>query len=170
MSDDSEPLPPDAPVNIEAVDPADDRARHCLRRYFADLDQRFDTGFDPAGSIPADLDDMRPPAGTFLLATIGSEPVGCGALKFHTGAATELKRMWVDPSARRVGLGRRLLVALEATARAAGSSTIHLETNHTLTEAIAMYRSAGYREVPAFNDETYADHWFEKDLAARPPG
>ena len=71
-----------------------------------------------------------------------------------------------------IGLGRmgqgmagRLLAALEARAVTAGKSMTRLETNRTLTEAIAMYRRRGYREVGPFNDERYADHWFEKDLA-----
>ena len=73
--------------------------------------------------------------------------------------------MWVAPSARGLGVGRRLLTELERRAAAAGSHTIHLDTNQSLTEAIAMYRSSGYREVEAFNDEPYANHWFEKRLS-----
>jgi ribosomal protein S18 acetylase RimI-like enzyme len=65
---------------------------------------------------------------------------------------------------RGTGLGRRLLGELERHAEAAGARTLRLETNRTLVEAIALYRSAGYVEVPAFNDETYAHHWFEKQL------
>jgi ribosomal protein S18 acetylase RimI-like enzyme len=72
--------------------------------------------------------------------------------------------MWVAPTARGLGLGRRLLTELEARAAASGSEAIRLETNGALSEAIAMYRSCGYREVPAFNDEPYAQLWFEKRL------
>ncbi len=72
--------------------------------------------------------------------------------------------MWVDQSARGLGLGRRLLARLEQHAAEHGSDAVRLETNASLTEAIALYRSAGYREVAAFNDEAYADHWFEKRL------
>jgi ribosomal protein S18 acetylase RimI-like enzyme len=75
--------------------------------------------------------------------------------------------MWVSPAARGLGLGRRLLAELEAQAREHGVRVLHLETNRVLAEAIALYRSAGYREVPAFNDEPYADHWFEKVLSDR---
>jgi ribosomal protein S18 acetylase RimI-like enzyme len=91
-------------------------------------------------------------------------PVACGALKFHGRRPTELKRMWVAPTTRGLGLGRRLLAELERLAREHGARRIRLETNRNLTEAIALYRSAGYREVPAFNDEPYAHHWFEKRL------
>jgi ribosomal protein S18 acetylase RimI-like enzyme len=100
----------------------------------------------------------------FLVATLQAEPIGCGALKFHGDEPTELKRMWVAESARGLGIGRRLLTELESRAAAAGAQVVRLETNKTLTEAINLYRSAGYREVDAFNDEPYAHHWFEKHL------
>jgi DNA-binding MarR family transcriptional regulator/GNAT superfamily N-acetyltransferase len=153
-------------VEIDGIDPAHRDAQHCLREYFAELDHRFDTGFDPADSLPVDLDEMRPPAGVFLVAMLHGEPIGCGALKFHGAEPTELKRMWVAQSARGLGVGRRLLTELERRAAENGHHTIRLETNRTLTEAIAMYRSAGYREIDAFNDEPYAHHWFEKHLDA----
>jgi DNA-binding MarR family transcriptional regulator len=151
-------------VELDAVDPAHPHARHCLREYFAELHRRFDAGFDPARSRLADPAEMRPPAGVFCLATLRGEPVGCGGLRFHDDAPTELKRMWVDPAARGLGVGRRLLAELESRAAANGSRTVRLDTNGSLTEALAMYRSAGYREVEPFNDEQYADHWFEKRL------
>ena len=72
--------------------------------------------------------------------------------------------MWVAPTARGLGLGRRLLVELERAAADHGVRTLRLETNQNLTEAIALYRSAGYVEVERFNDEPYAHHWFEKRL------
>jgi DNA-binding MarR family transcriptional regulator/GNAT superfamily N-acetyltransferase len=153
-------------LEIDAVDPADQHAQHCLSEYFAELDRRFEVGFDPAHTLPADPDDMRPPAGVFVVASLHDEPIGCGALKFHGDEPTELKRMWVAPTARGLGVGRRLLQDLERRAAERGSHTIQLDTNGALTEAVAMYRSAGYREVGAFNDEPYADHWFEKRLDA----
>jgi GNAT superfamily N-acetyltransferase/DNA-binding MarR family transcriptional regulator len=153
-------------VEIDVMDPAHRHAQFCLQSYFAELDARFDTGFDPGRTRPTELHDMRPPAGVFMVANLRGEPVGCGALRFHAGGPTELKRMWVAPSARGLGVGRRLLTTLEAYAASAGSRTIRLDTNATLTEAISMYRTAGYREVPAFNDEPYAHHWFEKDLSS----
>lgn len=73
--------------------------------------------------------------------------------------------MWVSPGARGTGLGRRLLAELETRAACYGVRLVRLETNRTLTEAIAMYRAAGYREVAAFNDEAYAHHWFKKPIA-----
>jgi ribosomal protein S18 acetylase RimI-like enzyme len=73
--------------------------------------------------------------------------------------------MWVAPEARGLGLGRRLLQELERHARDTGVEVLHIETNRALTEAIELYRSSGYREVEAFNDEPYAHHWFEKRLS-----
>ena len=153
-----------AMVRVEPVDPQQPHARHCLREYAAELDRRFSQGFDPALSISAEDAELRPPAGLLLVASLGSEPVGCGALKFHDDAPTELKRMWVAEAARGLGLGRRLLAELEAHAARGPSPVVRLETNETLVEAIALYRTAGYVEVEPFNAEAYAHHWFEKHL------
>lgn len=153
-----------AMVDIRRVDPASPGARFCVREYFAELDRRFGTGFDPGASISADDDELRLPRGLMLVATLRDEAVGCGALKFHGDAPTELKRMWVAPSTRGLGIGRRILAELESEAARRGSRVLHLETNGSLTEAIALYRSSGYVEVDAFNDEPYAHLWFEKRL------
>jgi DNA-binding MarR family transcriptional regulator len=151
-------------IRIAAASPRHPQARHCLSAYFAELSRRFDAGFDPARSIPASDMDLTPPAGVLLVATLGDEPVGCGALRYHGGAPAEVKRMWISPAVRGLGLGRRMLAELEAQAAARGVRTLRLETNRALTEAIGLYRSAGYREVAAFNAEPYAHHWFEKTL------
>jgi GNAT superfamily N-acetyltransferase len=151
-------------IEVAPTDPAHLNARHCLVAYFTELDRRFDAGFDPARSISADDEELRPPAGLFLVATLNAKPIGAGALKFHENAPAELKRMWVDESVRGLGVGRRLLSELEDHAVKHGVRTVRLETNETLVEAINLYRSAGYIEVAAFNDEPYADHWFEKQL------
>jgi ribosomal protein S18 acetylase RimI-like enzyme len=151
-------------VEIAPIDPAHVGARYCLRAYFSELDRRFDSGFDPALSISADEDEMRPPAGLFLVGTLHGDPIGCGALKFHKAAPAELKRMWVAESARGLGIGRRILSELEHQAASHGVRKLRLETNKSLVEAISLYRSAGYMEVARFNDEPYAHHWFEKRL------
>lgn len=151
-------------VEVEVVDPADPDARTCMAAYFRELDQRFDAGFDPARTISTLDDELRLPAGLFLVARLHGEPIGCGALKLHGRAPAEIKRMWVSASARGLGIGRRLLAELERCATDHGARKVRLETNRSLVEAIAMYRSAGYTEVPAFNDEAYAHHWFEKRL------
>jgi DNA-binding MarR family transcriptional regulator len=153
-----------AAVEIGVRDPAEPDARRCLRAYEDELSARIDGGFDPARSNSAADHEMTPPAGLFLVATLHGEPAGCGALKFHGEDPAELKRMWVSPAVRGLGLGRRLLAELEAQAAGHGVRVLRLETNRVLAEAISLYRAAGYREVPAFNDEPYAHHWFEKEL------
>ena len=154
-------------VRLDVRDPRHRDARACLSAYFAELAGRFDGGFDLATARPALAEEMSPPAGLFLVATLHAEPVGCGGLKLHGRGPAEIKRMWIAPSVRGLDLGRRLLAELEARAVANGARKVRLDTNRALTEAIAMYRANGYREVRAFNDERYAHHWFEKML---PPG
>jgi DNA-binding MarR family transcriptional regulator/ribosomal protein S18 acetylase RimI-like enzyme len=151
-------------IEIRTVDPTDQDARRCIRAYFAELDRRSDSGFDPGAGISAEPHELVPPAGRFLIAYLRGEPVGCGAVKHHPGAPSEIKRMWVAESTRGLGIGRRLLTELEADAVRSRAPTARLETNRALVEAIALYRSAGYVEVPAFNDEPFAHHWFEKRL------
>jgi DNA-binding MarR family transcriptional regulator/ribosomal protein S18 acetylase RimI-like enzyme len=154
-------------VRIAREDPTTPDARWCIEQYFLELQARFDSGFDRALTNSAEAHELVPPHGALLLARLDGAPVGCGALKLgpHAGEPAELKRMWVAPEARGLGLGRRLLAELERRAHSAGASAIRLETNRTLTEAIALYRGSGYREVPAFNSEPYAHHWFEKNLS-----
>ena len=151
-------------VTFAVTDPASPEARACMAAYFAELGERFDDGFDPGASLPATDADLVEPSGLLLLARLHGEPVGCGALKFHGTEPAELKRMWVANRARGLGLGRRLLAELEDQARRHGATVVRLETNQVLTEAITLYRSAGYAEVSAFSDEQYAHHWFEKQL------
>jgi DNA-binding MarR family transcriptional regulator/GNAT superfamily N-acetyltransferase len=154
-----------AGVRIERVDPASASARWCVSQYFSELASRFDDGFDPAQSIPADDAELRPPLGSFLVASVDGEPVACGGVKLIGPRVGSLKRMWVAGSARGVGLGRRMLVALESEARELGVTNLRLETNRALAEAISLYRRSGYVEVPPFNGDPYADYWFEKRLA-----
>ena len=154
-----------AGLTIERVDPASPDARWCVDQYFLELDQRFESGFDPAASLSAEDPDLIPPRGAFLVASVDGEPVACGAVKSISPGVGSLKRMWVAEAVRGLGIGRRMLEALEAQARELGLTTLRLETNRTLPEAIRLYRSAGFREVAAFNADPYAHHWFEKRLA-----
>ena len=141
-------------------------ARWCWQLYFAELDERFQNGFDPDEALPVDVHEVTPPGGALIIARLHGRPIGSGSVKTPRGAPAYLKRMWVAREARGLGVGRRLLAELEEYAHSTGATTIHLETNGTLTEAIALYRASGYVEVPAFNAEPYAHHWFEKRLAA----
>jgi DNA-binding MarR family transcriptional regulator/GNAT superfamily N-acetyltransferase len=154
-----------ASVEITPVDPEHPDARSCLAEYVAELNRRSERGFDPSVGVTALPHEVRPPAGRFFVAYLHGQPIGCGAVKHHPGAPTEIKRMWIAPAARGLGLGRRLLEELEACALASGARVARIETSAVLTEALALYRSAGWVEVPAFNDEPFADHWLEKALA-----
>ncbi len=114
--------------------------------------------YEPRCLVPRYLKDQG------ITSVVAPVPTRSGALKFHENAPGEIKRMWVAPRMRGLGLGRRMLLALEHYAREAGVVVLHLETNRTLIEAIQLYRDCGYQEVAAFNDEPYAHHWFEKHL------
>ncbi|MFD5122586.1 GNAT family N-acetyltransferase [Streptomyces sp. NPDC058385] len=159
-----------ATVTLDVVDPDRPDAEHCLRSYFAEMRERFEAGFDPARSLLPDAGELRPPHGVFLVARLHGEPVGCAGLKLPAGAPAEIKRMWVDPRTRGLGLGRRFLAELEARAARHGCDVLRLDTNKALTAAIGLYHSCGFEEVAAFNDEPYAHHWFEKRISASPSG
>lgn len=146
-------------------EPADgSAASECLRAYYDLLTERFEEGYDPGRAQPADSADFAPPDGVFLIARSAGAPVGCGGLKTAAAGIGEIKRLWVAEASRGLGLGQRLLDALERHARALGLDVLRLDTNRTLTEAQALYRKNGYVEVPPFNDDPYPDHWFEKRL------
>jgi DNA-binding MarR family transcriptional regulator/GNAT superfamily N-acetyltransferase len=151
-------------TRISIEDPDSPDAKWCVAQYFGELGERFDNGFDASRSIPADSADLRPPRGVFLIARLDGRPVGCGALKTIESGIGSIKRMWVSPSVRGAGIGRRLLLALENEAASLELRLLRLETNRNLHEAQALYRRNGYEEVPAFNDDPYAAHWFEKRI------
>jgi DNA-binding MarR family transcriptional regulator/GNAT superfamily N-acetyltransferase len=161
---DVERLLTSASVEIAAVDPEHVDAQYCLAEYVAELNSRSRRGFDPSVGATALPHEVRPPAGEFFVAYLHGDPVGCGAVKHHPERPAELKRMWISPRARGLGLGRRLLERLELCAMTHGARIAHIETSAVLVEALSLYRSAGWVEVPAFNDEPFADHWLEKVL------
>ncbi|MCO5056845.1 MAG: bifunctional helix-turn-helix transcriptional regulator/GNAT family N-acetyltransferase [Rhizobiaceae bacterium] len=156
---------PAVEIAMEAPDSAD--ARACVAAYIAELAETFEEGFDPANGNPTpEIAAMTPPAGCFLVARLDGRAVGCGALHTLEPGIGEIKRMWVAREARGLGVAGRLLEALETKARAFGMRRVRLDTNRALTAAQAMYRKAGYAEIPRFNANPYANFWFEKDLAA----
>jgi DNA-binding MarR family transcriptional regulator/ribosomal protein S18 acetylase RimI-like enzyme len=152
-------------VEVRVVDPLHPDAQRCLAAYFAELERRSGAGLDPATLASAAPEEMRDPHGAMLVAYLRGDAIGCGAVKLHGRKPCEIKRMWVDPATRGLGLGRRLLAELEALARDAGARVAHIETSGHLPEAITLYRNSGYVDVAAFNDEPFADHWFEKRLS-----
>jgi len=136
-----------------------------LEQYFAEIDERFDSGLDRDNVLTTDPDEITPPAGLFLAGRLGGQPVACGVLKIVEPGVADIKRMWVSEQVRGRGVGRRLLQRLVAEARAMGLRRVQLETNRVLTEAIALYRSEGFTEVDAFNSEPHAHHWFALDFS-----
>ena len=149
-------------IGVEDPDSAD--AKWCVTQYFAELNDRFEKGFDAGKSLPAEGAELRPPRGAFVIARLDGRPVGCGAFKTIEPGVASIKRMWVSRDVRGTGIGRRILEALEKEAEGMGIKLLRLETNRTLREAQALYHSSGYLEVASFNDDPYADHWFEKRI------
>lgn len=153
-----------AEVIFTTVDAASPRAQWAIAQYFAELDARFTDGFDPGHALDEAAIALNPPNGAFVVATREGVVVGCGGIQFLDNEQAEIKRMWVGAPARGLGLGKRLLAHLESEIQASGRSTVVLDTNESLTEAIAMYRSCGYEEVERYNDNPYAQLWFAKSL------
>lgn len=153
-------ITPEAPVSTLATE--------LLRRYYEELARRFPGGFDLERTVAARPEELQAPHGSFLVARVDDRPVGCGAVRKLDETTGEIKRMWVDPAARGQGVGRQLLSALEGAAVELGCETVYLDTSAHLSEAIALYRSFGYEEIPAYNDNEYAALWFEKRLARQP--
>ena len=151
-------------TDVQQMDPQSTEARYCLGEYYGELARRFAQGFDVARSRDPDAADMRRPRGAFLVAISAGLPVGCVALKGTGGELAEIKRLWVAPSARGLGLGRRLMEAAEAAARELGITVLRLDTNSALPEAGQLYRTSGWREIARFNDDPYPDLFFEKRL------
>lgn len=149
-------------IVIEAPDAAD--ARWCLAQYMNELADRFDGGFNPAKGSSVSNAEMMPPNGWFLIAREDGRPVGCAALIRRDDATGEIKRMWTAPVARGQGLARRMLLRLEEIAREAGFRRVVLDTNRVLKEAQDLYRRQGFVEIAPYNNNPYADHWFEKRL------
>jgi GNAT superfamily N-acetyltransferase len=127
---------PDAATLIEEVQ------QEYVRRYGG----RDESLVDPA--------EFAPPSGLFLVGYLDGEGVACGGWRSH-GTDAELKRMYVRQNARRGGLAKEMLAELERTAAAAGHRRMILETGSRQPEAVALYRAAGYEDIPAFG--FYAD-------------
>ncbi|MBC2901377.1 bifunctional helix-turn-helix transcriptional regulator/GNAT family N-acetyltransferase [Streptomyces cupreus] len=152
-----------AAITVRLVDAASTDARACLDAYAADIDARFPEGFDPADLVRPE--EVSGDAGAFFVAYEEGLPVGCGALRRLEPGVGEIRHVWVHPEARRLGLARRLLGALEREASARRLSVVRLDTHAALSEAQAMYRACGYTEIPRYDDNVYASHWFEKRLS-----
>ena len=139
-------------VEIRAARPEDPGVQRLLAEALGDLSRRYGgTGDD----TPVAADDFVPPRGRFFVARDGDDLIGCGGWRAH-GVDAELKRMYTTPAARGRGVARRVLAAIEESARADGRRRLILETGDRQPEAIALYVSAGYRRIEDFG--YYKDH------------
>jgi DNA-binding MarR family transcriptional regulator len=153
-----------ASITVEEEAADTDEARQCLAQYFNELAERFEEGFDPGKGNATTESDFIPPRGSFVIARLDGNPVGCGALRMIDAGTAEIKRMWVAPSARGLSVASRMLRKLEAISASFGAKTVCLDTNRSLKEAQSLYKRQGYDEIARFNDNPYADHWFSKRL------
>jgi GNAT superfamily N-acetyltransferase len=154
------------PFDADSV-PADQApARDLIEAMIAELEQ-FYGRIDRAGMPSATAADFAPPGGRFLVLYEGLEAVACGGVKRLEDGLGEIKRMYVIPHARGRGVGRVLLVALEDAARDLGYARVRLDTGPRQPHARALYESAGYAEIPDYNDNPAASYWAEKRLAPR---
>src|SRR5262249_49057983 len=144
-------------TELNEMDPRGPEARYCLGEYYAELARRFKQGFDVTLSRDPDAKDMVRPRGTFIVALSDGLPIGCVGLKGGQSEIAEIKRLWVAPSARGLGLGRRLMERAEAAARELSIPALRLDTNSALPEAGRLYRTSGWTEIPRFNDDPYPD-------------
>ncbi|MEU4622653.1 MarR family winged helix-turn-helix transcriptional regulator [Actinoplanes sp. NPDC023801] len=150
-----------ASITIGPVPARDPAAWRCLRRYATELAGRFPEGYDEATlTTPEELD------GTLLLAREQDRPAGCGAWVRLSPGVAEIRHLWVAGEARGLGLGRLLLRGLEADAAAHGVTTVRLGTHRVLTEALALYRAAGYHEIDGYGSSPYNQMCFEKRVQA----
>ena len=149
-----EAVPRDAPEVLALYDAF-------IREADGPLGAAVDLEAEIAAGPPADL---LPPNGVLLLARVDGEPAGIGGVRFLDTEIAEVKSMFVSPAHRGLGLGRRLLAELDAIAAAHGCRAVRLDTSAYLTEAIGLYRAAGYRQVPDYNGNPKADLWFEREL------
>lgn len=156
--------------SFEPVDRADPRVRELYADFVREADgplvyDREEAGIDLDEEIAAGPPvDLAPPNGVLFLATVDGAPAGLGGVRHLDTDVAEVKSMYVASAYRGTGLGRRILARLDDTAAEHGCSAVRLDTSDYLTSAVGLYRSAGYREVPAYNENPKADLWFERSL------
>jgi GNAT superfamily N-acetyltransferase len=152
-------------VRLVVVDPSTDAARSALRSYLEEIGTRFGGVRDPEPALADAVAAYAPPSGLFVVVEDEEGAVhGCGALRWMDDERAEVKRMWISPTQRGKGLGATLLGCLEDLARAAGRTTLLLDTNGALTEAIALYDRHGFERIERYNDNPRAELWFRKAL------
>jgi GNAT superfamily N-acetyltransferase len=160
----SESDAPTEAVRFEVVDPDEPEAARLRRAMEEEADGLYADREGSIHMVSASSDEMRAPGGAFLVATAGGDAIGCGGFKRLDDDTCEIKRMFLEPAWRGRGLSRPLLAAIEAAARDAGYRTARLDTGDRQPSAKRLYDTAGYREIPKYNGNTLARHWFERDL------
>jgi GNAT superfamily N-acetyltransferase len=155
---------------VAVAEPRSPEARAVLTAYFRDIVSRYHRREATPGEVRAAMaaepsDDLRPPDGLFLLARRDDAVIGCAGLRLLPAETGEVTRVFVVPGARRHGVGRQLLHAVEDAARQHAVSRLRLDTRGDLAEARQLYATNGYQEVAAFNDGRFADHWYGKLLS-----
>jgi GNAT superfamily N-acetyltransferase len=120
--------------------------------------------WNPSLGPSARADELEPPAGGFFVAYVEERAVACGGFKRLDERTAEIKRMYTVPEVRGRGLARVVLDRLESEARGAGYELVRLDTGEHQQHALSLYRSAGYYEIPDYNQNPPASYWFEKSL------
>jgi GNAT superfamily N-acetyltransferase len=123
-------------------------AQKLIAELMADLEERYGSG----DATPVAGIEFDPPDGGFLVAYLDGQPVACGAWRSHGHSAdvAEVKRVFVRAQARRQGLAKQIMAALEDDARDRGRKRIVLETGTSQPEAMALYQALGYECIPNF--------------------
>jgi GNAT superfamily N-acetyltransferase len=135
-------------ITPEPLSSAD--ARALIARLDAELTERYPNPEDNHFELSAE--QVSKDQGVFLVARLDTAPVGCGALRQLEPAVGEIKRMYVAPSARGTGVGRRLLEELEWHARRLGLRRLVLETGERQPEALRLYERAGFSRIDCFGE------------------
>jgi GNAT superfamily N-acetyltransferase len=150
-------------IRVEPADAHSPEARDLVASYLAEITKTF--GYDSTRGVPVTDEDFAPPNGMFLVVRDErGAAVGCGSVRLLDPDTAEVKRMWVSPTMRGRGAGWALLQAIEAAAVELGATKGVLDTNATLTSALALYRANGWQEVAPYNENPEATHWFSKQL------
>lgn len=151
-------------LDIRPADPDSPEMLASWRGYVAELCARVPGARPELFPVPDPAADRyRPPHGRCLVAWSDDLPVGCVSLRPIDATTAEVKRLWVDASARGQGLARRLMAAIEDEARAMGLVALKLDTNSALAEAIQLYRQTGWTDIAPYTGAP-ADVWLGKTL------
>jgi GNAT superfamily N-acetyltransferase len=158
------------PVAVTAAQPGSPEGKAVLTAYFRDVVSRDNGREATRDEVDAEMredpsDDLHPPTGLFLIARQDAAVVGCIGLLLLPDGLGEVRRVFVEPSARRRGVGAQLMRAVEDEARGRAVTRLRLDTRTDLVEARRLYARHGYQEVAPFNDGRWADRWLEKSLA-----